>query len=91
MEFCGSFILNAVKDYPFLYNKRHPDRKDRDKKLQAWNEIDDIFGIGDPCTRSRDRKPPSRGETGRGVPFPCRVCPAALPRARNYRRSTPPK
>ncbi|KAM7295039.1 uncharacterized protein ISCGN_024544 [Ixodes scapularis] len=45
MEFCAEALINAVKDYAFLYDKRHPDHKDRDKKLQAWTEIGSIFGM----------------------------------------------
>ncbi|KAG0409776.1 hypothetical protein HPB47_013105 [Ixodes persulcatus] len=51
MEFSAEALINAVKDYPFLYNKRHPDHKDGDKKRQAWDEIGDIFGMAEcPAT-----------------------------------------
>ena len=53
MEFSAEALINAVKDYLFLYNKRHPDHKERGKKLQAWNEIGDIFGIAGTYTRER--------------------------------------
>ncbi|KAG0427528.1 hypothetical protein HPB47_025429 [Ixodes persulcatus] len=41
--------------YLFLYNKRHPDHKERGKKLQAWNEIGDIFGIESTGCRATER------------------------------------
>lgn len=44
MEYSTEVVLNAVKEYPFLY-KRHADFKNRTKKDVAWLEIGKIFGL----------------------------------------------
>ncbi|KAH7966184.1 hypothetical protein HPB49_014196 [Dermacentor silvarum] len=54
MEYSTEVLLNAVKEYPFLYNKRHADFKDRMKKDLAWLEIGKIFGIFSVLCSSED-------------------------------------
>ncbi|KAH7968325.1 hypothetical protein HPB52_007860 [Rhipicephalus sanguineus] len=38
-EYSAELLINAIKMYPFIYDKRHPCFKDRTKKDQAWAEI----------------------------------------------------
>nr|XP_054919802.1 uncharacterized protein LOC126516609 [Dermacentor andersoni] len=38
-------LIEAVKQYPYLYNKLHPSFKDRNKKDAAWTEIGNMLGI----------------------------------------------
>lgn len=36
-------IINLVRENPMLYNKTHPDYKDKDKKNKKWNEFKEIL------------------------------------------------
>ncbi|KAG0412822.1 hypothetical protein HPB47_010056, partial [Ixodes persulcatus] len=44
--------VKYVPQETMFRDARHPDHKERGKKLQAWNEIGDIFGIAGSVTGS---------------------------------------
>ncbi|XP_075740171.1 uncharacterized protein LOC142786386 isoform X4 [Rhipicephalus microplus] len=44
-EYSAEVLIDAIKMYPYLYDKRHPSFKDRTKKDRAWAEIGSMFGM----------------------------------------------
>ncbi|KAL3202411.1 hypothetical protein MRX96_012077 [Rhipicephalus microplus] len=43
--YSAELLIDAIKMYPYLYDKRHPSFKDRTKKDRAWAEIGSMFGM----------------------------------------------
>lgn len=38
-------LIQLVKSRPYLFDCRNVDFKNRDKKMEGWNEIAEIMGI----------------------------------------------
>ncbi|KAH8034948.1 hypothetical protein HPB51_003511 [Rhipicephalus microplus] len=44
-EYSAELLIDAIKMYPYLYDKRHPSFKDSTKKDWAWAEMGNMFGM----------------------------------------------
>ncbi|KAL3205559.1 hypothetical protein MRX96_040739 [Rhipicephalus microplus] len=44
-EYSAEILIDAIKMYPYLYDKRHLSFKDQTKKDRAWAEIGSMFGM----------------------------------------------
>ncbi|KAL3171887.1 hypothetical protein MRX96_013466 [Rhipicephalus microplus] len=60
-EYSAELLIDAIKMYPYLCDKRHPSFKDRTKKDPAWAEIGSMFSM------SRPLRPPSLRTTPHAI------------------------
>lgn len=52
-SFSLEILLDLVEDYPLLYDKRHPDYKNKTLKSSIWKIIGSEFGMEGKLKRFR--------------------------------------
>ncbi|XP_075751960.1 uncharacterized protein LOC142817898 [Rhipicephalus microplus] len=50
--YSAELLIDAIKMYPYLYDKRHPSFKDRTKKDRAWADRS-MFGMSSVLVEKR--------------------------------------
>lgn len=51
--FCAELLLDAIKQYPVLYDKSLPRYKEVEYKKELWMKIAADLGVTGKCTTSR--------------------------------------